>query len=49
MRKDERQARPTGEAAEIAEALKRITYGGVIEKNLLADMERCEALYVARI
>ncbi len=37
------------EAAEIGEALKRVPRGGVVEKNLMADMQRVEKLYAERI
>ena len=36
------------EAGEIGEALKRVPRGGVVEKNLMADMERIERLYAER-
>ncbi len=37
------------EAAEIAQALKKASRGGVVEKNLMADMERIEKLYAAQV
>lgn len=37
------------EASEIGEALKRVPRGGVVEKNLMADMQRVEKLYAERI
>lgn len=37
------------EAAEIAQALKKASRGGVVEKNLEADMERIEELYAAQV
>ncbi len=37
------------EAAEIAQALKKASRGGVVEKNLEADMECIEELYAAQV
>lgn len=45
----EQVAETEREAGEIAEALKRVSRGGAVEKKLLADMERVEVLYARRI
>ncbi len=46
---DEQIRKTEKDAAEIAEALKKVPRGGVVEKNLLGDMERTEKLYAAQI
>ncbi len=37
------------EAAELAASLPRVPKGGVVEKNLLANIDRVEALHVEQV